>query len=88
MKQDPQHIQPIIVIILFIASLCVIYWRLALRLAAIAILVLAIYGGVLVADGIRHQTGMHHQSVVHHGRVLGIGTVAGTYCSDRSVMRR
>lgn len=70
MKQDPQNIQSIIVIIVVIATLCVIYWRLTLRLAAIVILATAIYGGVLIANGIR-QAETPHPSVAHHSSVSG-----------------
>lgn len=47
----PQDIQTVTVLAVLIASLCVIYWRITLRLIAIAIIGLAIYGAVLALHG-------------------------------------
>ncbi|MBO0806315.1 MAG: hypothetical protein J2P25_24975 [Nocardiopsaceae bacterium] len=40
----PQDSSALIVLILFIAAMCVIYWRLAIRLFVIITIALAIYG--------------------------------------------
>ncbi len=45
---------PVILLAVLIASLCVIYWRTALRIVAIAIISLAVYGAVLVFEGLHH----------------------------------
>jgi hypothetical protein len=37
-----------------IVALCVIYWRIAIRLVAITVIFLIIYGAVLFAEGLQH----------------------------------
>ena len=49
--QDPQSIG---VLITAIVTLCVLYWRVAIRLVIIAVIALAIYGGVLFAEALQH----------------------------------
>jgi hypothetical protein len=49
--QDPQSIG---VVITAAVALCVVYWRLAIRLAAIAVIALTVYGGVLFAEALQH----------------------------------
>jgi hypothetical protein len=44
----------IILLIVLIAGLCVIYWRIAVRIAAVVIISIAIYGAVLVVEGLDH----------------------------------
>lgn len=53
---QPQDIQTVTVLAVLIASLCIIYWRVTLRLIAIAVIALAIYGAVLALHGL-HQPG-------------------------------
>lgn len=50
----PPDIQAIAILAVLIGSLCVIYWRIALRLVAIALIALAIAGAVLVIYGFQH----------------------------------
>jgi hypothetical protein len=45
--QDPQSIG---VLITAVVALCVLYWRVAIRIVIIAVIALALYGGVLLAD--------------------------------------
>lgn len=40
----PHDSQSVIVVIVIIAGLCVVYWRLALRLLVILMVALAVYG--------------------------------------------
>lgn len=57
MPAIPSHtpdIETVTVVAILIASLCVIYWRTALRLIAIALVALAIYGAVLAFYGLYH----------------------------------
>lgn len=51
---QPQDIQTIAVLAVLIGSLCVVYWRIALRIFLVALITLAIYGAVLVAHGLHH----------------------------------
>ena len=51
---QPQDIQAIAVLAVLIGSLCVIYWRIALRIFLIALIALAIYGAVLAVHGVHH----------------------------------
>jgi hypothetical protein len=51
---QPQDVQSIGIAITAVVELCVVYWRVAIRLAAIAIIALTIYGGVLLAEALRH----------------------------------
>ena len=51
---QPQDIQAIAVLAVLIGSLCVIYWRMALRIFLIALIALAIYGAVLAAHNLHH----------------------------------
>ena len=54
---DPPDIQSVTVVAVIVASLCVIYWRIALRLVAVALIALAIYGAILITYGLRHLPG-------------------------------
>ncbi len=57
MPAMPTHspdVQAVTMVVIAISSLCVIYWRITLRIAAIVLLGLAIYGAVLVAYGLHH----------------------------------
>jgi hypothetical protein len=51
---QPQDIQAIAVLAVLIGSLCVIYWRIALRIFLIALIALAIYGAYLAIHGVHH----------------------------------
>jgi hypothetical protein len=42
----PHDSHAIIVVVLIIAALCVIYWRLAIRLFVIMLIALAVYGAI------------------------------------------
>lgn len=66
MAHDPPSAQTIIVIAVLIASVCVICWRMTLRLAAIAILALTIYGAAVVVEGLTHAERVDHATVVRH----------------------
>ena len=57
MPNHPQDIQTVTVLAVLIASLCIIYWRITLRLIAIAVIALAIYGAVLALYGLHHPGG-------------------------------
>ncbi len=50
----PQDAQSIGMVITAVVTLCVVYWRVAIRLVAIAVIALTIYGGVLLAEALRH----------------------------------
>jgi hypothetical protein len=50
----PQDSQTIGVVITAFVALCVVYWRVAIRLVAIAVITLTIYGGVLLAEALQH----------------------------------
>ena len=50
----PQDLQSIGAVITAVVALCVVYWRVAIRLVAIAVIALTIYGGVLLAEALRH----------------------------------
>ena len=57
MPATPTHapdIEAVTTAIIAISSLCVIYWRIALRLVAITLIALAIYGAVVVFYGLHH----------------------------------
>jgi amino acid permease len=56
-QNQPQDLESIGALAMLIASLCVVYWRTALRVAAILVIALTIYGAVLVIDGLRHAAG-------------------------------
>jgi hypothetical protein len=47
-------VQAVTMVIIAISSLCVIYWRMALRIVAVALMALTIYGAVLVFYGLHH----------------------------------
>jgi hypothetical protein len=52
---DPPHDSDSIgLLIMGLVALCVLYWRIALRLVAIAVITVAIYGAVLLAEGLQH----------------------------------
>lgn len=68
MTHNPPNAQSIIVIAAVIAIVSVIYWRVTLRLAAIAILALTIYGAAVVAQSMTQPARAHHAIVVHQGK--------------------
>jgi hypothetical protein len=51
---QPQDIQAIAVLAVLIGSLCVIYWRIALRIFLIALIGLAIFGAALAVHDLHH----------------------------------
>lgn len=51
---QPQDMQTVTVLAVLIGSLCVIYWRITLRVIVIALIAFAIYGAVLAIHGIHH----------------------------------
>jgi hypothetical protein len=52
-SQLPNY-QSIELLVVLIAAVCVIYWRAALKLAAIAVITLTIYGSVLLVEVLNH----------------------------------
>jgi hypothetical protein len=48
---DPHSIG---LLITAVVALCVIYWRIAIRLVVIAVIALTIYGAVLLVEGMHH----------------------------------
>lgn len=57
MPGPPQDFRSVIILTVMIASVCVIYWRIALRIIAICIISFAIYGTVLIIEGLHHVAG-------------------------------
>ena len=53
-SNHPQDTQTIWVVIIFLACLCAVYWRMALRMIAITLVVLAIYGAITGLHGLHH----------------------------------
>jgi hypothetical protein len=51
---QPQDTQTAWVVIIFLACVCVVYWRAALRVIAIALVALAIYGAIVGLHGLHH----------------------------------
>jgi hypothetical protein len=51
---QPQDTQTVWVVIIFLACLCVVYWRTALRVIVVALVVLAIYGAITGLHGLHH----------------------------------
>lgn len=49
---QPQDIQAIAILAVFVGILCVIYWRIALRIFLVALIALAILGAVLAVHGL------------------------------------
>jgi hypothetical protein len=47
----------IVMLVVLAACLCVVYWRAALRLVAIVIVALTIYGAVLLIEQVHHLAG-------------------------------
>ena len=56
MPGSPQDFSSVIILAVLIATVCVIYWRITLRIIAIVIISLAIYGAVLIIEGLYHVT--------------------------------
>ncbi len=56
-QSQPHDLQTISIIAIFIAILCVMYWRVVLRVAAIVLVASAIYGFMLIMQGLHHATG-------------------------------
>lgn len=53
-SNQPQDIQTIMVVVIFLACLCVVYWRTALRVIVVALVALAIYGAITGLHGLHH----------------------------------
>lgn len=53
-SNQPQDTQTILVVIIFLACLCVVYWRTALRVIVVALVALAIYGAIAGLHGLHH----------------------------------
>jgi hypothetical protein len=51
----PHDFQSIGLLVTLIVALCVLYWRIAIRLVAIAVITLTIYGTVLLVEGLHHR---------------------------------
>jgi hypothetical protein len=51
----PSGFGPIIILIVLAASLCVVYWRIVLRIVAITIITLTLFGLVLVFEELHHM---------------------------------
>jgi hypothetical protein len=52
---DPTHgFQSIGLLVTLVVALCVLYWRIAIRLMAIAVITFTIYGAILLVEGLRH----------------------------------
>lgn len=54
MLGQPHDHQSISLLVMLVVALCVIYWRAALRLVAIAVITVTIYGAVLFVEGLQH----------------------------------
>ena len=54
---QPQDNQAIVVVVLFLAAFCVIYWRTALRIIAIILIALAVLGFIAGLHDLHHTTG-------------------------------
>jgi hypothetical protein len=54
---QPHDNQAIVVIVLFIAALCVVYWRTALRVIAVILIALAVLGLITGFHGLHHTSG-------------------------------
>ena len=51
----PPHDFPSVdILVMLVVALCVFYWRAAIRLAAIAVITLTIYGAILLIEGLQH----------------------------------
>ncbi len=55
-QSQPHDLETISVLAIFLAVLCVIYWRVVLRVAAIVVVASAIYGLMLIMQGLPHAT--------------------------------
>ena len=51
---SPHDLQSIGVGVTLVATLCAVYWRLAIRLAAIAVITLTILGAILLIEILQH----------------------------------
>lgn len=54
--QGPQDFKSISTLVIVVVTLGVVYWRTTLRIAAILVITLAIYGTYLVIEGLHHLT--------------------------------
>lgn len=54
---SPHDSHSIMVAVLFIAALCVMYWRMAIRLLAIILIVLLVCGVIAGLHGMHHTVG-------------------------------
>jgi hypothetical protein len=53
-SNQPQDTQTILVVVIFLACLCVVYWRTLLRVIVVALVALAIYGAITGLHGLHH----------------------------------
>jgi hypothetical protein len=53
----PDAFQHVSVIVAVVAGLCILYWRIVLRVAAIMIIVLIALGAALIIHGIQYLAG-------------------------------
>ncbi|HXC83264.1 MAG TPA: hypothetical protein VNV62_15565 [Trebonia sp.] len=60
---QPQDNDAIVVIVLFVAALCVRYWREALGLLAIIMIALAVLGLIAGVHGIQHIVGIEQHAI-------------------------
>jgi hypothetical protein len=56
LSPQPQDSNAIVAIVLFLACICVIYWRFVLRVIVIILVALAIYGTFEGLHGLDHLT--------------------------------
>jgi hypothetical protein len=58
---SPQETQAAVaVVIVVVATVCAVYWRIALRIILIAAIALAAYGTVVGVDGVSSLMTAHH----------------------------
>jgi hypothetical protein len=50
----PPDLQSVRIVVVVVAALCVKYWRLAIRLAVIAVITLVVYGAIEFMQGLHH----------------------------------
>jgi hypothetical protein len=53
-SNQPQDTQTISVVVIFLACLCVAYWRTVLRVIVVALVAFAIYGAIMGLYGLHH----------------------------------
>jgi hypothetical protein len=50
----PHYFPSVDILVMLVVALCVLYWRAAIRLAAIAVITLAVYGAILLVEELQH----------------------------------